>query len=146
MDALAQAARSATPPLTQAEQTKLITWIVKYRYGGQQVFFDPDIVAYAPALSPKSIAQYRDAIAANGGEPDNAMLAARLVSDLEEAGLHEDAVAYARLGVSMDGRGWDRTLITFLVEDAFARGAHAEGRPGRSRWTIGICSRARAPG
>jgi len=161
LDAHAEAARSAEPALTQAEQTRLVTWIVKYRYGGQQDFFDPDVVAYAPALSTKSIQRYREAIAAidlgeygsypltrlavldadrgaivaaNGGEPTNSALAERIVRDLEEAGLHDDAVAYARIGLAMDARGWDRKLITFLVDDAFARSAGDEAVGLRRDW------------
>lgn len=161
LESHATAVRSTTPPLTQAEQTRLVTWIVKYRYGGTQDFFDPDIVAYAPGLSAKSIQQYRDAIvgtdlgpyssypltrlavldrdrdaiiAANGGEPTNAMLAARLVSDLDEAGLHEDAISYARLGISIDGRGWDQKLVTFVVDDAFARGDAEQAVTLRREW------------
>jgi hypothetical protein len=111
LDAHATATRTATPPLTQPEQTRLVAWIVKYRYSGTQDFFDPDIVAYAPGLSQKSIEKYRQAIAdtdlgrygsypltrlavldqdhdaiitANGGEPHNAMVAARIVNDLDE--------------------------------------------------------------
>ncbi len=161
LDAHATAVRTTTPALTQAEQSKLVDWIVKYRYGGTQDFFDPDIVAYAPGLSAKSIARYREAIArtdlgrygyypltrlavldadrdaivaANRGEPTNEMLAARIVSDLEEAGLHDDAVGYARIGVDLDTRGWDRTLITFLVDDALARDAGAEAVQLRRDW------------
>lgn len=144
----ATATRTAVPPLTQPEQTRLIKWVVSYRYSGKQDFFDPDIVAYAPALSVKSIEQYRHAItglnlrthdrypltrlavldrdrdaivAAHGGEPDNPILAATLVDDLEEAGLHEDAVSYAKLGIAMEQRGWNQTLVTFLVDDALTR-------------------------
>lgn len=161
LDAHAGAARTATPMLSPSEQTRLVTWIVKYRYGGQQDFFDPDIVAYAPALSPKSIDRYREAIAgidlgeygrypltrlavldadrdaivaAHGGEPTNAAVAEHLVRDLEEAGLHDDAVAYARIGLSMDARGWDRKLITFLVDDALAREATDEAVELRRDW------------
>ncbi|MFT3797340.1 hypothetical protein [Microbacterium sp.] len=157
----ATAVRTSQPPLTQAEQTKLVAWIVKFRYGGQQDFFDPDIVAYAPGLSAKSIAKYREAIAgidlgpygrypltrlavldkdrdaivaAHGGEPTNALLAAAIVWDLEEAGLHDDAVAYAHIGIAMDGRGWDRKLITFLVDDALDRGASDEAVTLRREW------------
>lgn len=145
----ATATRTSSPPLTRAEQKRLVTWLITYRYGGTQDFFDPDIVAYVPGLSSASIDQYRQAIAgielgpygsypltrlavldrdrdailaANGGEPDNSLLAARIVSDLEEAGLHGDAVDYARRGVAMGGRGWDQKLVTFLVDDAFSRG------------------------
>ncbi|WP_152545426.1 hypothetical protein [Microbacterium sp. CH12i] len=148
LDAHAAAVCTTTPALTQPEQTRLVKWIVKYRYDGKQDFFDPDIVAYAPGLSAKSIEQYRQAVAAidlgeygkypltrlavldrdrdaivaaNGGEPGNALVAARLVGDLAEAGLHTDAVAYARIGIAMDGRGWDQKLVTFLVDDAFTR-------------------------
>lgn len=161
LDAHAAAVRGAEPKLTQMEQTKLVAWIVKYRYGGTQDLFDPDIVAYAPALSPKSIERYRAAIAgidlgpygsypltrlavldgdrdaivaANGGEPHNAMVAARLVWDLEEAGLHEDAVAYARTGVALEGRGWDTKLIDFLVDDAARRDAVDEALDLRRDW------------
>lgn len=149
LEAHATATRTSSPPLTRAEQKRLITWLINYRYGGTQDFFDPDIVTYAPGLSTASIDQYRQAIAgidlgpygsypltrlavldrdrdailaANGGEPDNSLLAARIVSDLEEAGLHGDAVDYARRGVAMSGRGWDQKLVTFLVDDAFSRG------------------------
>ena len=66
----------------------------------------------------------RDAIvAAHGGEPGTAMLAARIVGDLEEATLHDDAVAYAQLGVAMDGRGWD------LVGSTRATGTKPAQRP-----------------
>lgn len=54
LDAHATAVRSATPSLSQQEQTRLVRWLMKYRYGGSQDFFDPDIVAYAPGLSAKS--------------------------------------------------------------------------------------------
>lgn len=161
MDAHATAVRTSTPPLTQAEQSKLVDWILKYRYGGTQDFFDPDIVAYAPALSAKSIDRYRTAIAttdlgeygyypltrlavldkdrdaivaAHRGEPTTEMIAKAIVADLEEAGLHDDAVAYARIGIRLDRRGWDRTLITFLVDDAFARGADADAVQLRRDW------------
>ncbi|CAN5590038.1 SWIM zinc finger family protein [soil metagenome] len=149
LDAHATATRTATPTLTQPEQTRLVAWIVKYRYSGTQDFFDPDIVAYAPGLSQKSIEKYRQAIAdtdlgrygsypltrlavldqdrdaiitANGGEPHNAMVAARIVSDLDEAGLRQDAIAYAHTGIAMDAHGWDPKLVTFLVDDALTRG------------------------
>lgn len=148
----ARAVRSSNPPLSQSEQTRLIKWILKYRYGGKQDYFDPDIVAYAPALSGKSIERYRAAIssidlgeygqfplrrlavldrdraaivAANGGEPMNSGRAGFIVDDLEEAGLHEDALYYAQIGVNMDNRGWDRRLIDFLVEDRTSRGDFA---------------------
>ena len=161
LDAHAKSVRTASPPLSQKEQTRLIKWIVKYRYGGMQDFFDPDIVAYAPGLAMRSIEQYREAIAntelgeygyypltrlavldrdrdaivaANRGEPHNEMLAARIVSDLEEAGLHDDALHYARLGVAMESRGWDARLVTFLVEDAVARGALDEATGLRRDW------------
>lgn len=161
LTAHAQAARTSSPPLDQKEQTRLVKWIVKYRYGGQQDFFDPDVVAYAPALSATSIEHYRKAItgtdlgpygsypltrlavldrnaeaivAANGGEPHNAMLAARIVSDLDEAGLHEDAVDYARRGLAMETRGWDQKLVTFLVDDALSRGDHDHALALRRDW------------
>lgn len=144
----ARAVRNSQPPLSAREQKRVVKWIVKYRYGGQQDFFDPDIVAYAPGLSEASIEQYREAIEAQDlgdygkypltrlavlsrdrnaivaarGEPHNAMLAARLVDDLVEAGLHEDALHYARLGIEMDERGWSGKLIDFLVEDTLQRG------------------------
>lgn len=149
LDAQAAATRTATPPLSQKEQTRLIKWIVKYRYDGKQDFFDPDIVAYAPGLTEKSIEQYRQAImgmelgpygrypltrlavldrdldailATNGGEPKNSLLALSLVNDLEEAGLHVAAVKYARVGIELEHRGWDMTLVAFLVKDELAQG------------------------
>ena len=161
LDAHAAAVRSATPVLSDAQQTKLIAWIVKYRYGGTQDFFDPDIVAYAPGLSARSIQRYREAIAAidlgpygrypltrlavldrdpraivaaHGGEPTNSMLAARIVDDLDEAGLRDDAVGYARLGIGMDARGWNHKLVTFVVDDALARGDDAEAVTLRREW------------
>lgn len=161
LDAHATAVRSASPALTQPEQTRLVKWIVKYRYGGTQDFFDPDIVAYAPGLSATSVAQYRKAIAgidlgesggyplrrlavldrdrdaivaASRGEPTNALVAKSLVADLDEAGLHEDAVAYAQMGVRLDSRGWDRTLIDLLVEDAVTRSAADEAVTLRRSW------------
>ncbi|MGA1826773.1 hypothetical protein [Microbacterium sp.] len=161
LDAHATATRTATPPLTQSEQTRLVAWIVKYRYGGTQDFFDPDIVAYAPGLSQKSIEKYRQAIAdtdlgrygsypltrlavldqdrdaiitANGGEPHNAMVAARIVSDLDEAGLRQDAIAYAHTGIAMDARGWDAKLVTFLVDDALTRGDTRQAVTLRRDW------------
>ena len=161
LDAHATATTTATPPLTQPEQSRLVAWIVKYRYGGTQDFFDPDIVAYAPALSQKSIEKYRQAIAgidldpygsypltrlavldqdrdaiiaANGGEPHNAMIAARVVSDLEEAGLHQDAIAYAHTGIAMDARGWDPKLVSFVVDDALTRGDAQQAVTLRRDW------------
>lgn len=156
LDAHAAAVRTSNPALSPAEQKRLVKWIVKYRYGGTQDFFDPDIVAYAPGLSEASIEHYRQAIeatdlgeygdypltrlavlsgdrdaivAANRGEPHNAMVARRLVDDLLEAGLHDDAVHYARVGIDLDDRGWDPALIDFLVQDALQRGETSdEGR------------------
>lgn len=163
LDAHAEAARTAQPSLGQQEQTRLVTWLLEYRYGGEQDFFDPDIVAYAPALSAESLAQYRasissldlgsygryplarlavldgdrDAIiAAAGGEPWNVLVAARLVRDLEEAGLHDDAVEYARRGLRVDDRGWDPELVTFLVDDALARGDHVQAVDERRDWFV----------
>lgn len=148
LDAHAAAVRSSTPPLSLAEEKRLVKWIVKYRYGGSQDFFDPDIVAYAPGLSPAAIEQYRDLItatdlgeygryplvrlavlsrdrdeivAACGGEPAHSHLAQKLVENLAEAGLHDDAVHYARVGVEIEDRGWNRTLVDFLVTDALQR-------------------------
>lgn len=159
LEAHALAVRSSTPPLTVAEQKRLVKWIVKYRYHGEQDFFDPDIVAYAPGLSEASIAQYRTAIetldlgdygrypltrlavlrgdrdeivAANGGEPHNELVAERLVNDLTEAGLRDHALHYARLGVEMAGRGWHTQLIDLLVDDALDRGATSAAALGES--------------
>lgn len=161
LNAHAEAVRTTSPALAQPEQTRLVKWIIKYRYGGTQDFFDPDIVAYASGLSDKSIAVYRaeilktdlgeyggypltrlavldrdrDAIiAAHGGDPSNPMLAKAIVGDLDEAGLREDAVAYARIGVGLDARGWDDTLVTYLVDDALSRGAHDEAVTLRRDW------------
>lgn len=148
LDSHARAACTANPPLTQSEQTRLVKWLVKYRYGGTQDFFDPDIVAYAPALSARSIDRYREAIqaldlgtygrypltrlavldrdkdaiiAAHGEGRSNALVAARVVADLDEAGLREDAVEYARAHLPDEG-GFSFKLGDFLVQDALDRG------------------------
>ncbi|PFG30754.1 hypothetical protein [Paramicrobacterium agarici] len=161
LDAHATAVRTATPPLTQAQQSKLVKWIVKYRYGGTQDFFDPDIVAYAPGLSEKSISAYRAAIAdadlgpystyplerlavldrdrdailaAHGGEPSNPMVAERLVDDFVEAELWDDALHYARIGVELDSRGWNQKLVNLLVERADAQGDQDEALRLRRSW------------
>lgn len=149
LEAHALAVNSVPQPLPQREQKRLIKWIVKFRYGGQQDFFDPDIVAYASALGEEAIEQYRTAIealelapynrypvrrlavlsreegpivAAHGGEPQNEGMARMLVEDLREAGLHEAALKYARAGLQLDDRGWNSDLIDFLVADAIERG------------------------
>lgn len=161
LHAHAQAVRTSHPRLTPKEQNRLVDWIVKYRYDGKQDFFDPDIVAYAPGLNAEAISRYRAAIgridlgtygsyplqrlavldgdrdaivSTHGGEPTNAMVAARIVADLEEAGLHEDAVAYAHIGVELETRGWDDKLVTFLVEDAVTRGRRDEAVTLRRDW------------
>lgn len=148
LDAHARAVCSSTPPLNAREEKRVVKWIVKYRYGGEQDFFDPDIVAYAPGLSAEGIDLYRSLITetdlglhgsypltrlavlsrdrdtiveASGGEPSNAMLAKRLVDDLIEAGLRDDALHYARVGVDLDVRGWSSDLIDLLVDDAMTR-------------------------
>ncbi|WP_426626152.1 hypothetical protein ACPPVW_09040 [Leifsonia sp. McL0607] len=149
LDAHATAVRTSTPSLTQAEQTRVVKWIVDYRYGGSQDAFDPDIVGYAESLSPKSLHRYREAIAAldlgpygryplrrlavldrdrdaivgaYGGEPANAFAAEYISRDLDEAGLHDDALEYAGIAIALDTRGWDQGMVTYIVEDAFARG------------------------
>lgn len=53
-----------------------------------------------PHSPRRSIAQHRAAIAD---------------TDLEEAGLHTDAVADAHIGIALDERGWDQKLVTFVV-------------------------------
>lgn len=148
LESHARAACTANPPLTQSEQTRLVKWLVKYRYGGKQDLFDPDIVAYAPALNARSIERYREAIqavdlgaygtypltrlavldkdrdaiiAAHGEGRKNAMVGARVVADLEEAGLREDAVEYARAHLPDEG-GFSFKLVDFLVQDALDRG------------------------
>lgn len=163
LQAHATAVCTSTPPLSQSEQTRVVRWMIKYRYSGTQSSFNPDIVAYAPGLSKKSIATYRRAIqatdlgkygqypltrlavldrdrdaivAANGGEPVHEMLAAQIARDLEEAGLHEDAVEYASRAVAMETRGWDRRMVDFLVDDAFARGDSERAVTLRREWFV----------
>src|SRR5690625_5228719 len=148
LDSHARAACTANPPLTQSEQTRLVNWLVKYRYGGSQDFFDPDIVAYAPALSAKSIERYREAIeqielgpygtypltrlavpdqdaeanlAAPGRRLQHRIVAPRVVADLEEAGLHQEAVEHA-LKALPDESHFSYDLVDFLVADALDRG------------------------
>ena len=102
--------------LTTAEQRRVVDWLFKYRYGGTQDLFDPDIVRYAGALDQKMIERYRghleslpdansrysqyalvrlavvdrdaDAIiAAHGGEDPNFLQVESMLADLEEAEL-----------------------------------------------------------
>ncbi|WP_424467025.1 hypothetical protein [Pseudoclavibacter helvolus] len=154
MDAHERATITSSPPLTQAQQTRLVKWLINFRYGGQQDFFDPDIVAYAPALTPKSIEQYRAAIAkadigeygsyplrrlavldrdaeaivaAHGGPSLNAFQIAPLLVDLVEAGHHDHAVDWARRGLEVNDRsyGGGERLLEFLIADAQSRGDQA---------------------
>lgn len=152
---------NAQPSLSQAEQTRLIKWIVKYRYGGKQDFFDPDIVAYTPGLSAKSIEAYRKAIsaidlgeygqyplqrlavldrdrdaivAAHGGEPHNEMMAEHVVESLAEAGLVDDARHYAQFGFDMARRSYGTKLDTYLVDDAISRGDTSGAIDYRWQW------------
>lgn len=104
--------------LPAEERRRIAEWLVKYRYGGKQDFFDPDIVSYAPGLGDVGVARYRSAladqhlgrhgrypeerlavldgdlvaiVAAHGGEPANARSAEGIVEDLLEAGLVEES-------------------------------------------------------
>jgi hypothetical protein len=161
LDAHATAVHTSVPALTQAEQTRVVTWLIDYRYGGTQGSFDPDIVRYADALSPKSLDRYRRAIAAMdhgpygsyplrrlavldrdrdaivaawGGEPANAYAAMYIARDLEEAGLHDAALEYAWRAVALDSRGWDQAMVNFIVDDAFARGDTEAAIAARRGW------------
>ncbi len=149
LGAHATAVCTSAPSLTQAEQTRVVKWIIDYRYGGTQDAFDPDIVDYADVLSPKSLQRYREAIAAldlgpygrypltrlavldrdrdaivaaYGGEPAKGFAAEYIARDLDEAGLHDDALEYAGIAIALDTRGWDQRMVSYVVEDAFARG------------------------
>lgn len=161
LDAHATAVCTSVPALTQAEQTRVVKWLLDYRYGGTQDWFDPDIVRYADALSPTSLDRYRRAIAAMdlgpygsyplkrlavldrdrdaivaawGGEPAHAIAATYIARDLEEAGLHEAALEYATKAVALDSRGWDQEMVTFIVDDAFARGDTEAAIAARRGW------------
>lgn len=139
--------------LTMKERRRIADWLVTYRYGGKQDFFDPDIVAYAPGLGDVGIARYRAAIAdqdlgrygryplerlavldkdpvaivaAHGGEPTNARLAEGIVEDLVEAGLDEEARRYARIGLSLSAAAHTPKLVDLLVEHALTTGDTAE--------------------
>lgn len=116
---------SALGRLTTAEQRRVVDWLFKYRYGGTQDFFDPDIVQYAGALDQKMIDRYRkhldstpeadrkysgyawvrlavvdkdaDAImAAHGGEDANFLQVEAMLADLEEAGLDQHCLRVAQ--------------------------------------------------
>ena len=102
--------------LTAVERRRVVDWLFRYRYGGKQDLFDPDIAAYAGALSQSMIERYRkhldsvpeadrryggyawvrlavvdkdaDAIIAlHGGEDANYLQVESMLADLEEAGL-----------------------------------------------------------
>jgi hypothetical protein len=62
------------------------------------------------------------------------MDAACVVGDLEEAGLHQDAIAYAHTGIAMDARGWDPKLVDFVVDDALTRGDDQQAVALRREW------------
>lgn len=161
LEAHSAAVAGARPPLSQPEQTRLIKWMVKYRYGGKQDSFDLDIVAYAPGLSAKSIESYRKAIskidlgeygqyplerlavldrdrdeivATHGGEPRNELMAGHLVKSLAEAGLTDDARHYAQLGFNMASRSYGTELDMYLVDDAISRGDAAAAIEYRWQW------------
>lgn len=139
--------------LSAKERRRIADWLVKYRYGGKQDFFDPDIVAYAPGLGDVGVARYRAAIAdqdlgryggyplerlavldqdsvalvaAHGGEPANARLAEGIVEDLLEAGLDEEARRYAHIGLSLPAAAQTPKLVDLLVEHALATGDTAQ--------------------
>lgn len=149
LEAHATAARGVADELAAKDRRRLADWLVKFRYGGTQDFFDPDIVAYAPALKDDGVARYRAAladidlgeygryplqrlavldadagaiVAAHGGEPTNALVAQRLVDDLVEAGLQNEALRYARLGLTLPAAERAMPLVDLLVTDAIDRG------------------------
>lgn len=153
LEAHAAAVRNSVPRLTTQQQRRVVNWIVKYRYDGKQDFFDPDIVAYAPGLDERAIDRYRteiskqdlgpygryplvrlavldrdlDALIAAHGEPHNALMARSLIADLQEAGLQDAALHYAKLGLNMPAA--DRTpelidlIVARVVEDGDTEGA-----------------------
>lgn len=148
LDAHGAAARGASRTLTAKDVRRLVDWMIAFRYDGEQDFFDPDVVAYAPALGPDGVARYREAIgridlgrfgryplqrlavldrdaaavvAAHGGVPTNPMLAERVVADLVEAGLHDEALEHARRGLAMEGAERAEALADLLVSDAVDR-------------------------
>jgi hypothetical protein len=135
--------------LTVKVRLRIAEWLVKYRYGGKQDFFDPDIVAYASGLGDVGVARYRAAIAdqdlgrygryplerlavldrdpvaivaAHGGEPANARVAEGIVEGLLEAGLDEEARRYARIGLALPAAEHTPKLADLLVDGALASG------------------------
>lgn len=153
LDAHATAVRGLRDQLSLKERRRIADWLVKFRYGGKQDFFDPDIVAYATGLGEEGVARYRAAIAdqdlgrygryplerlavldrdplaivaAHGGEPASARLAEGIVDDLLEAGLDEDARRYARIGLALPAAAQTPKLVDLLVEHALATGDASE--------------------
>lgn len=143
MDAHARGARHAADALTAKERRRIADWLIRYRYGGKQDFFDPDIVAYAPALGDDGVARYRAGIAkqdlgpygqyplerlavldrdeqaivaSHGGEPANAAVAASIVESLSEARLPEAALRYARIGLGLPHTHRTQRLADLVVQ------------------------------
>lgn len=62
METHAKAAHGLAGGLPPQERKRLADWLVKFRYGGKQDFFDPDVVAYADALGADGLLRYRTAL------------------------------------------------------------------------------------
>lgn len=149
MKSHAKTARGLADVLTPKDRRRLADWLVKFRYGGKQDFFDPDVVAYAEALGEVGVERYRSTldkydlgpygdyplrrlavldrdvdaiIQTGGGEPTNAALAVRLVDALAEAELHEEARRFATRGLELPGAGHASGLADYLVQDSLDRG------------------------
>lgn len=71
LDLHQQVAAALAGTLSLKAQRRLATWLFKFRYGGKQDFFDPEIDRYAEVIGPPGLTLYRrelDKIAASGTE------------------------------------------------------------------------------
>lgn len=153
MAAHVAAVRTSQPPLDEGQRQRLVKWLIDFRYSGKQDYFDPDILEYAPYLSKSDLAQYKNSlealdlqgwdrlplrrlavlsgdaaeiIVANGGESNEAGILLSLVQDLEQAGLREEAVTFAKRGVERAEFGHHQGFVAFLIDDARERGRGGE--------------------
>ncbi len=149
METHAKAARGLAGVLTSKDRRRLADWLVKFRYGGKQDFFDPDVIAYAEALGDDGIERYRLAlgkydlgtygeyplrrlavldrdaeaiVSTHGGEPTSAVQAKWVVEALAEADLHDEARRQAARGLALPGAERTNGLADYLVQDFLAQG------------------------
>lgn len=161
MAAHARVACGLADSLTAKDRRRIVDWMIKFRYGGKQDYFDPDIVEYAPAVGPDGVERYRRAIEGmdlgkygeqplirlaildrdaekivqlHGTYPRNSFVLRGIVKDLDEAGLQDEALPYAEEGIRIDERGYDSSLINFVVAEAIKRDDHDRAIDQRFDW------------